>query len=76
MADEPDLKFRRRDMIEAEQVAGKPFGQLFQDGIPTALGSLAVQYVLERRNGLTDVDFDVWLDDEPGGVEVEVADPS
>lgn len=73
-----DLTFRRRDMLETEKVAGKPFGKLFfeEDGqmVATALGTLAMQYVVESRNGLTDDDFDTWLDGEASGFEVEVGD--
>lgn len=81
-----DLTFRRRDMLETEKVAGQPFGKLFfeetqSDGtkleVATALGTLAMQYVVEKRNGLTDDTFDDWLDGEAGGFEVELeSDPS
>lgn len=78
MSEVPQI--RRRDMLEAERVAGKPFGQLFAtvDGqqVATALGSLAIQFVLEKRNGVTDLEWDSWLDGEPDDMVVEAADPS
>lgn len=71
-----DHNFRRRDMLEAERIAGEPFSKLFreeEDGeqVATALGSLAMQYVLERRNGETDLGWEDWLDEDADGVEVE-----
>lgn len=78
-----DLVFRRRDMLETERVAGMPFGKLFfeekqPDGttveVATAIGTLAMQYVIEKRNGLTDATFDDWLDEEAEGIEVEAGD--
>lgn len=72
--------FRRRDMIEAERVAGVPFSTLFLEHegeqAATALGALAMQYVVERRSGATDLEFDDWLDGEPDDVEIGTADPS
>lgn len=71
----------RRDMLEAEKVAGVPFGKLFitdddGDQVATALGALAVQYVLEKRTGATEDDWDTWLDGDIDEFEVEETDPS
>lgn len=73
-----DLKFRRRDMLEVEKITGTPFSKLFyQDGadtVATAEGALAMEYVVERRNGLTELSWDDWLDEDAEGLDVEVAD--
>lgn len=72
--------FRRRDMLEAERVAGVPFSTLFVEHegeqAATAMGALAMQYVVEKRSGATDLDFEDWLDEEPDDVEIGSADPS
>lgn len=54
-----DVKITRRDMIEVEQLAGKNFSQLFPDGEATALGTLALGYITERRAAK-----DAWTGDE------------
>lgn len=68
------VKLTRRDMIEVEKVAGEPFGKLFPDGEATARGSLAAQYVLERKQGATTLTYDAWLDEAV--VEIEAGESS
>lgn len=65
------VSLTRRDLVEVERLAGQPFGKLFPDGESTALGSLAAQYVLEKKQNPAMPSFDDWMDLE---VEVEIGD--
>ena len=71
-----DITVTRRDMLEVEKVTGQPFGKLFiQDGdeqVATALGTFAIQYVVERRTGVTELEWDDWLDGDMSDVELDI----
>lgn len=79
MPEPDDIRFTKRDQLEIEKVAGKPLGALFavHDGqqYPTADYMLAAKYVAEKKYGVTDLDYDDWLDETDEEVEVEV-DPT
>lgn len=60
---------KRRDLLEACTLAGCTMQQLETD--PT--GQLALAYLVEKRAGTTDLDFEGWLDEDLD-VEVEVDD--
>lgn len=59
-----DVKVTRRDMIDLEQLAGKTFSELFPDGKSTALGTMGMAYIREKKAGKTTLGFDEWLDEE------------
>lgn len=69
-----EVRFTKRDQFEIEKVAGKPLGALYAvhggQQYPTADYMLAANYVAEKKAGLTDLDYDEWLDATPGDVEV------
>lgn len=64
-----DAQIKRRDLIEACRLAGCGMGELETD--PT--GQLALAYLVEKRSGDTDLEFDAWLDEDLD-VAVEEAD--
>lgn len=64
-----EVRVTRRDMIEIERLGGRPFGDLFPDGKATAMGTLAMAYIQEKKadgqtSGFDAADFDTWLDEE------------
>jgi hypothetical protein len=66
---------KRRDLIEACKL-GKVTLEQINKGDPT--GQMALAYLMEKRAGDTDVDFDTWLDEDLDveDVEDEELDPS
>ncbi|HEX7099660.1 MAG TPA: hypothetical protein VF377_10495 [Acidimicrobiia bacterium] len=65
------VKLTRRDLLEVERIAGKPYGRLFPDGEATAEGLLVSQYVLDKKRGATTKSYDEWLDEEVAEVELD-----
>ncbi len=69
------IAFTKRDQLDIERIVGKPLGTLFttHEGqiVPTGEYQLAAQYIAEQKLGLTEDDWDDWLDQSIRDVEVE-----
>jgi hypothetical protein len=60
---------KRRDLLEACKLAHVTLNQL-ED---SSLGQLALTYLVEKRSGDTDLEFQAWLDEDIDLDEVSVA---